>query len=466
MDRFAADAQLAHGSLSISVLDLTNGKTIAAYQPQLSLTPASTLKLISTAVALSILGEDYQFKTDLEHDGHIDAEGVLQGNLYIKGYGDPTLGSHHFQAADNRVTVLDKMVAAIQTAGISRIEGQIVGDASWSEGAAVVPAWPWEDIGNYYGAGAWGLNFQENLYFLHFQQKNRLGARPDILEIEPEIPNLLLINELSSAEKGSGDNAYIFGGPYAYTRFIRGTIPVGGGRFTIKGSIPDPPFFAAQQLLLALTKAGIPCTGSATSQLERDRTGGPKPVLPAGERKNFYHYYSPRLNDIAREALYKSVNIYCEAFLKALGKKVHDEGSIAAGLEVVKGFLEERGLDLEGFFMEDGSGLSPGNSLSSAQLTVFLQAMAKEGKNFTAFQRSLPVGGQSGTLKYLFKGTVAEGRIRAKSGGMKRVRSYAGYVQTVGGKRLAFAIIANNYTGKSSEIRKKMERLMIDFCKG
>lgn len=462
VNAFAEDAQFAHGSVSISVLDQETGTSLAAYQAQTSLIPASIQKLITTATALEVLGPDYQFATHLEYDGTIDAQGTLRGNLYIKGEGDPTLGSHHFDLAEDRIAVLAKWVQAAQTVGIKRIEGKVIGDASYFSGAPCAPTWPWEDLGNYYASGTWGLNWQENLYFLHLRQKPTLGAMPEILKTEPEIPNLLLLNEMKSAKKGSGDQAYIFGGPYSYTRFVRGTIPVGTGVFKVKGSIPDPPFFAAHELLLALDQAGIPCSGGASSQMEQVRMG--KVATKKTARTNFYHYYSPRLRDIVKEANEKSVNIYCEALLKAIGKKEKGAGSREAGIEVVKAAWAAKGIGVESFFMEDGSGLSPRNALSGEQLSRFLYA-CQQTEHFVDFYNSLAIGGRSGTLKYLFRGTVGESRIRGKSGGMGRVRSYTGYATTIGGKKLIFTIIANNYTGKSGDVRRKMERLMIDFCK-
>lgn len=461
VDAFANDPQFAQGSVSVTVLDQNTGKLLAAHQSQTVLTPASTLKLMTTATALEVLGDDFQFVTKLEYDGAIDASGTLNGNLYIKGSGDPTLGSHHFAKAENLQTVLEKWVQAVKTHGIKKINGKIVGDGSCFTGPICAPGWPWEDLGNYYGSGAWGLNLQENLYFLHLQQKTKLGAQPDILKTVPEIPNLLLLNEMTSAEKGSGDQAYIFGGPYSYTRFVRGTIPVGSGVFKVKGSIPDPGFFAAHELMLALARQGVACEGQATSQFELNRMG----KATKEQRQSFFEYASPRLIDIVKEANLKSVNIYCEALLKVMGWKEKGEGSLTAGVAVIKDRLNAKGIEMEGSFLEDGSGLSPRNKVSSSQLAQFLYQVSQDEEHFGSFFKSLAIGGKTGTLRYLFKGTLGEGRVNGKSGGMNKVRSYTGYAKTVGGKKRIFAIIANNYTGKSGSVRRKMERLMIDLCK-
>ncbi|GAG80932.1 unnamed protein product, partial [marine sediment metagenome] len=247
--QLVADPDLKHASLGICVIDVESGKVIAQYEKDQSLIPASSLKVVTTATALSKLGENFRFKTELQYDGQLKSDGTLNGNLYLKGYGDPTLGSDRF---DNAVTVdllMDELVQAVKKAGIKKINGKIVGDASFYTSSVNSRSWLWEDLGNYYACGAWGLNIQENKFYINFKQSLKLGAQPKIESTKPSIPNLLLINEVQSAETNSGDNAYIFGSPYSYTRFIRGTIPIGKSTFTIKGAIPDPPFFAAHKLM-------------------------------------------------------------------------------------------------------------------------------------------------------------------------------------------------------------------------
>ncbi|MEL6865284.1 MAG: D-alanyl-D-alanine carboxypeptidase/D-alanyl-D-alanine-endopeptidase [Bacteroidota bacterium] len=459
VDRFVNDPVFQPAQVSVSVLEVESGRLLAGHDADKLLLPASSLKVFVTATALEVLGPDFRFDTYLQYDGAIDESGTLRGNIYIKGTGDPTLASDQFGEAMAIEELMAQWVAAIQKRGINTIDGQIIGDGSHFEYASTGRTWPWEDIGNYYGAGVWGLNFHENLYYLHFQQEAKLGATPEIATIEPHIPNLLLVNEVKSAAKGTGDNAYIFGSPYAYTRFVRGTIPVGNRRFSIKGSIPDPPFFVAYQLLTALEAKGIKVTQSASTQFERQRTGkGDRP------RNTFYTYQSAPLAAIVREANQMSINLYCESLLKSIGKRQQDEGSTEAGIKAMKTYWSDKGLSMEDCFIQDGSGLSVRNAVSSRQLAQVIQWMAKTYKGKGPFFESLPLAAKTGTLRYMFKGTKAAGKLRAKSGGMERVRSYTGYTVNGQGKALAFSIIANNFTVKSSQIRQGMERLMIAIC--
>lgn len=453
---------MKHAGLTVAVVDVATNKVIKADNEDLVLIPASSLKVVTTACALQVLGPEFQFKTELQYDGSIDANGVLNGNLYIKGYGDPTLGSHHFGNVKDLDQVMTEFVKAIKQEGIKKVNGKIVGDASYFGSAVNGRSWLWEDLGNYYASGAWGLNIHENLHFLELQQVSGLGSQPKYNKIEPYVPNLHFVNELKSAEKGSGDQAYIFGAPFSYTRFIRGTIPIGSGPFTIKGSIPDPPFFAAYTLMDYLEKNGVATSKDASSLLELNRVNG---KLSKGKTyQTFYTFKSPPLSEIVKITNEKSVNLYCEAMLRTMGVKIKKEGTAEAGLEVIKDFLAKNGIDNDAFFIADASGLSMRNAVSAKQMALFMTAISKDKNINRIFEASLPKAGETGTLKGMFKNSIAIGKLKAKSGGMTRVRSYTGYATTKSGKQVAFSVIANNFTGKSSVIRRKMEALMIGVC--
>ena len=454
-NRLAADPSLKNGSLSISVVDVESGKLLASYEPERSLSPASNLKVLTTASALALLGPDYRFQTQLEYDGALSAEGQLAGNLYLTGYGDPTLGSPLLEGATPLEPLMERLRMAVQQAGIRRIDGAVSGDASAFGSSSSEGSWQWEDMGNYYGAGAWALNLHENLHYLHFQQKSQLGAIPPIVGVEPEIPGLQFTNEVVSAARGTGDNAYIFGAPYQFNRYVRGTIPVGTGIFTIKGSIPDPPLLAAQRLRQSLATVGI-IASMASSRLN----GQP------GGRRQLYTHYSPPLALIVNRANMESVNLYCEAMVKVIGWEQKQKGTTAAGLEAIKGYWEGKGLSWEGCYLSDGSGLSEANAVTSLFLARLLRLMARqEAYLFSPFYESLPEAGRQGSLKNVLKGTAAEGRLRAKSGTLERVRAYSGYATARNGRLLAFSVIANNFEGSGGAMRQKMERFMLELCK-
>lgn len=456
VDQLSRESALEHGQLSVAIVDVESGQLIASYDPEKALIPASIQKLFTTASALGIMGADYTFKTELQYSGLLGADGILRGNIFIKGYGDPTLGSDQMDEADDLPTILSKLRLSVQQKGIRRIEGHIVGDPSWLGTTVNGRGWPWGDMGNYYAAGAWGLNMHENLYYLRFQQRPRLGDQPPIVEVEPVIPGLVFQNELRSASAGSGDNAYIYGAPRTYERFVRGTIPVGSRVFSIKGSIPDPPLFAAQQLQEQLLSVGI-----VTAQKALNLWDLPVQEHRPNERELLYTHSSPPLSTIVERANMQSVNLYCEALIRAMGQIRKDDGSPDAGIEAAEDFWKDRGLSLDGCYFQDGSGLARTNAATSRFFANLLVKVSRDDRIFNSLYASLPIAGQSGGMRYALRGTAAAGKVRAKTGTLQRVRSLAGYIDARSGRRLAFCIITNNFSGSGGAMRSKMEALLL-----
>lgn len=459
VQQFAADPAFKYAGVGISVVDVQNNQVAASHQAELSLIPASSLKVVTTSTAMALLGSSYRFLTQLEIGGKIQGK-TLQGNIYVTGFGDPTLGSPTMPGAIPMEALLAKFRDVLLSKGIRTVNGYVVGDGTWFPSDAAGQGWAWADLGNYYAGGAWGLNLHENYYFLRFQRSASIGATPRIALIEPHVPGLEFFNEVKQAAPNTGDNAYIFGAPYTGLRYVRGTIPAGAGQFTIKGSLPDPPYFLAYHLRQTLISAGVQCAKDPESMLRLKRFGHEK---PAGVQV-LYRHYSPALKEIIREAHYESNNLYCEALLRTLGKKQRKEGSAEMGVQVVREFWEQRGVSFGGCHLEDGSGLSAGNTVTARFFTDFLGKIGRDPKWFPTFSTTLALAGRSGNLKDKFKGTAAEGRLFAKSGSLSRVRSYVGFAKNKKGQWFAFAILVNNYEGSGTEIRQKMEKLMLAIC--
>lgn len=455
IQQFVKDEALQHASISISIIENSTGQEIANYQPQLSVIPASSLKVLPTATGLAVLGKDYRFKTEILHDGRVE-NGILNGNIYIKGYGDPTLGSDQMSGVKGLNEVMNDFANAVKNAGINSINGRVIADASWLPTAVNSPTWAWNDLGNYYASGAWGLNIHENLYYLNFQQNPNLGGQPKITNTSPDIGGLDWTNELVSGARGSGDNAYIYGAPYSNKRFVRGSIPLGSGTFKIKGSIPNPPSYAAAELYFRLKKIGLTPNQYPGTQLNY--------VAAPSSAKTLHTHQSPLLFEIAKRCNLKSVNLYAESILRAIGKQQSNKGDLQSSLRAMQSFWEQKGWDTKGLFLEDASGLSPRNAASAQHLSRFLYLVAQDPVLYPTFKNTLAVGGRTGTLKLMFKNTIAEGKIWGKSGSMSRIRSYVGYAKNRAGQDLSFAIIVNNYTCSSGEMRKKIERLMVGMC--
>ncbi len=460
INRLASDPVLKHAGFSVCILNLENGQMVAGHEVQRSLIPASSLKLVTAATAYALLSSNFRYTTDLQIQGNIDQEGVLQGNVIIKGSGDPSLGSPEWNQALDLEALLEKFKTALQQNGIQKVNGFIIGDDSYFSTAATPRTWTYNDMGNYYGSGVYGLNLHDNLYYLQFKQVGQLGAQPPIYAVNPSIPDLQLVNELRSAGRNTGDNAYIFGMPYTSLRYIRGSIPIGSRLFKIKGSIPDPPLFAAQQLQTALKKSGIEVSkGANTTRIMKIRQQEDKRPV-----RTLIRHHSPSLNKLVERTLYRSVNLYAEALVHKLGKVNKDKGDTQSGIQVINEYWKTQNVNMGGAFIVDGSGLSPKNAISTRALASILQRFSKH-QDFEEFKATIPLAGKTGNLSRKFKGTPAEGKVWAKSGTLSRVRAYSGYATSTNGKKYSFAIIINNYSGRGSSIRQKLDQFLIDLCR-
>lgn len=458
VDALKNDYDLQNASLSILIKENTSGKTITSLTPKRALAPASSMKTITTSTALSILGANYQFKTQLQYSGSIE-NGILNGNIYIKGGGDPSLGSTKVVGGKSSFAILKIWVEAVKKLGITKINGKIIADATIFEEMTVPYTWQWNDIGNYYGAGASGLSFMDNTYQLFFKSGAKEGNPTTLLKFQPQIPGLQFSNQVKTGKYGSGDNAYIFGSPYTYFRYVNGTIPPNKSLFSIKGSIPDPAYYAAYRLHYALKNAGISVSQSPSSV--RILKSEKKPFEK--NRKTFHTTSSPPLSAIVQRINVYSDNLYAEHLLKYLGWYKLKKGNLESGKKVVESFGTSIGLNLKGFYMEDGCGLSRQDAVSAEHFVNMLQKISKSGI-YTTFFNSLPIAGKTGTMKYVCGGTTAQGRVFAKSGYMTRVLSYVGYVKSVSGKTYTFALLVNNYNCKYAVMKKKFEKIMVKIA--
>jgi len=450
LHQFVNDPELEHASISFSAIDIKKNRVFAQRNPQKALIPASSMKVITTGSAIAILGKDYKFKTLLEYSGQIK-NGVLDGNLYICGTGDPSLASPIMEGVPDKEQLMQEFVQAIQKKGIRQINGAVIGDGSYFESRTVPPSWQWGDIGNHYGAGVSGLNYHDNLYYIYFKKNKSYGATPEIDKIVPKVPYLKFDNQVTSAGSRTGDNAYVYVAPYGTEVTIRGTIPRGYGTFDIKGAVPNPELLAADQLHNALEAAGVAIQKRPTTTRK-----------VAKEKRTIFHtHYSPTLLDICKHTNEESRNMYCEALVKTIGKKLKGEASTSDGVAAIKDFWRGRGLDMKGFFMKDGSGLSARSGVTTKTMAEIMRKLYIDKKTFGDFYNQLAIAGQTGTLKHIGRNSSAEGNVHAKSGSMNRIRSYTGYVTTKSGTLLSFSVIVNNYSCSGWAMKKKLEKLMI-----
>lgn len=445
-------------SFSLVVKDVQEGRTVYSYDTDRLQSPASVLKTVATATALEILGEDYRYPTTLEYDGILE-NGTLEGNLYIKGSGDPSLGSSHFAPGQNKF--LSTWIAALQKAGIKHITGSVISDESIFDTEGVSIKWLREDMGNYYAPGSYGISIFDNMYKLSLQT-GAAGTRPVLKGTEPDIPFIRFKNYLKAAPISS-DSAYIIGAPLDDVRYLYGVLPANREAYVLKGDIPDPALYLARYLTDQLQQKGIRVDGSPSCyriEVEENR-------WKKGERKEIVTTYSPTLREIASVCNHVSHNLYADALVKTVGlqyKPRRNEmiSSFGRGVQVVKEYWEKKGLDVFPLRMNDGSGLAPADKVSAGFMGELLVYMATESAVSDAFIASLPQAGIEGSVRNFLKGSKLQGKARLKSGGITGVRSYAGYI-TKDGKTYAVAVFSNNYSCPMSRMTRALEKLLLQL---
>jgi D-alanyl-D-alanine carboxypeptidase/D-alanyl-D-alanine-endopeptidase (penicillin-binding protein 4) len=447
------DPLMKYGQLGLSIQSLKTGETILSENAIKNMPPASNLKLLTTAASLKILGENYVFKTSIEYDGEIK-DSVLSGNIYITGGGDPTLGCDRYKGSPGWEELIALLTKKIKEAGIKKINGGIIADPTIFDMNVTPDNWPWGDIGNYYGAGIFGLNINENLYRFYFKG-TYIGDSAKIVKMSPELKDVKIINEVKTGAAGSGDNAYIYSAPRSNFIYANGTIPANTEQFAVRGAIPDPPLLCATLLNAALINAKIKTEKKPEVLFKKNNSSLPRKII--------YTCSSPALKDILKQTNVNSINLNAEALLKACGVKKNNDASTGSGVKAIQDFWKQTGLETTGWFMYDGSGLSPNNGISPYLLARALYLISKDS-SFNSFYSSFPIAGQSGTVARIGKGTAADGNMRIKSGTLSKVICYSGYFKSKSGEMYCFSLLTNNYNCSNSVIISRLEKIMVKMA--
>lgn len=450
IENFLNDSSLTHASVGIIVAEDSIENIIYQHNAQTSLVPASVLKVVTTATALELLGGNMSFKTTLQYNGNIMEGHILNGNIIIKGGGDPTLGRN------DETNIVNRWGNAIKKLGIDSINGYVIGDASIYEDELSCPTWSYGEIQNYYCQPASGLSFKDNTFELHFNPSNKTAFYSNSSNMKPYIPEIRF-NNFSSSAGITELQTYFLGMIYGKQYDIQGFYPSNQGNSIMVGIIPDPALAAAYQLNFWLKKNGVKVCDTATTIREMKLT---KQNI-TGERKEIITTYSSRLYSIISETNLVSRNLFAEHILKHLGLRRSGIGNRQSGINSEISYWSSKKMNIDGLFINDGSGISRYNGISAYHLAFILSYMKNKSQHYEAFKNTLPESGKTGTMRRIGKNTSAEGRVFAKSGTMSRVSSYAGYVDTKNGKTLIFAFITNNFTCSLQQIKEKYEKIMI-----
>ena len=434
-------------NITLLVQDLESGKIIDSYRPKNVAPPASVMKLLPTATALETLGADYRFSTYIEYSGKIEG-GVLHGDLYVRGTGDPTLGS---QKVGDR-NLLNRWVRAVREADIRKIDGRVIADLSYFDADAINPGWIWEDIGNYYAPGIYALSYMDNTMNVVL----RSGAVGTIAEVQytmPEVPGIKFDNHIRCTTI-THDGAFVHGAAYNYTRYLTGSVPSNHGSFGVQGDLPNPGLLLVQHFSKKLEDSGITITAEPTYISEAD--GVNRTVL--------YTWQSPPLSEIIMETNIHSNNMYAESLFRTFGSRYSLPCTIHNSSDFEKDYWLRRGVDIYSARIVDGCGLAPQDALSAETLVQLLTYMYRS-KNSDAFYASLPVSGQTGTLRTLLKDTELDGKVHAKSGTIAATKNFAGYIELPNGKTWVFAVMVSFGNGKAKQIQKVIGDYLLDLYK-
>jgi serine-type D-Ala-D-Ala carboxypeptidase/endopeptidase (penicillin-binding protein 4) len=456
---FSSLATLKHASWGLCVIDIAGDTVYRAVNEHLSLIPASTLKPFTSGAVLRILGKDFRFCTPFSTDGIVDSSGTLQGNLYIEGRGDPTFGSARFGDVTHSDSIFQRLFKALQGRGIRKINGAIIADASWFSAMPVSPSWQYEDIGNSYGAGSPGLSVNDNQIAFVYAPGKRAGDSAVLIGTRPDASYLEINSEVTTGPRGSGDGVNVYGAPYSSFRWLRGTVPAGVKEFAVVGAMPDPAYHAAWSLHAGLVAQGIEIREQPATSLRR-RWMGIEDTLP---RTTLMSHLSPTLAEIVYVVNFRSMNMYTEAIVKALGKSQVDQGTTEAGLSAVLAYWNNLALDLSGVSLKDGSGLARKNLMTAKVLATALAKYTSE-PTYPEFYASFPVAGETGSVAGRFRKSAARGNLRAKSGTMEKVKGFSGYATTASGRRISYSLIINSYSGSHDDLMKEIEVLLTKMC--
>lgn len=441
--------------VGIKVVSLDSGKILFEENARKLLRPASNMKLYTIAAAMDRLTPDYRFQTSVYAPARPNANGVLRGDLTIYGRGDPSIAAR-FNNGDYFKSIND-LAAQISAAGVKRVEGDIVGDETYFDGAPYGSGWNWEDLTWWYGAEVSSLTVNDNALDLSIKPGADVG-QPAVITTGPPDPLLKIVNRVVTTPRGSRRDLNMYRTLNSDTLEIVGSLPLDDRGFTAGIGISHPALLFVYLLRTALGQRGVTVTG-------KSRTIPPghflslQPEPQAATRVEIASMQSPPFSLVAAQTLKPSQNLYTEIILRTLGKAVGPPPTAtntirtneAAGLEVVKAFLKEAGVNLSPLSLRDGSGLSR-NDMITADASVQLLTYMSRHRFASAFREALPIAGVDGTLRNRMRGTVAENNVRAKTGSLSSAATLSGYVTTAAGENLVFSIMVNNYP-EDAEVR-------------
>lgn len=446
----------AHWSIQIASLD--TGKTVFEHHSDRLMSPASNCKLYTGAVALDRLGRDYRIKTSVLATEGLARSGRLKGDVIVVGRGDPSwrLDSE----GTNFWSLFDPFVAVLTNAGVKRISGDIIADATFFRGKPSGASWTVDDMEDYYGAEISAVTLMDNYVSLRVMPGAEPGA-PARLELTQPHTGLVLHNRTATLTNGAptrlqarrvlGETAlYVFGG-----------IAMDAEPWVEEVTVPRPADWFARGLKAALERSGVRVGGQGRGVRWPETSAVSSNVVLLGEVR------SPPLRQMVSDFMKPSQNLETDLILDHLGETTRKAStpewrtSEQLGVAELEQFLREHGLPADDLHFDEGSGLSR-NNLTSARLTVELLKLMTRHPASNDFLTALPEAGVDGTLRRRMKGTPGERNVRAKTGTLRWVNALSGHVTSAAGEPFVFSLMLNrNVAGPGRSGRDELEAIAL-----
>ncbi len=448
IDRTIDASDLIRARWGVFVTSMKDGRVLYSRNGDKLFTPASNMKVYTTAVALDLLGADYRWRTSVYADKQPDANGVFDGNLTLYGRGAPDLETKDIASLADQ----------IHQRGVRQVRGNIIGDESYFRGELYGLGWQWNDLQWYFGAEPSALTVDENSFDLTITPAKKVGDNA-LLTLNRAANYIHLSNHTATVGRDATTTIGINRGLSDNELLVWGDFPVGGRGFGAALSMPRPSLWAAILFRQALIARGIKVEGEAGSRdfrvAEREKFD-PQNAFEIAQKS------SAALGEIVRHTNKESDNLYAELILRTLGKergtsapdpdshKNRARGDDEAGLAVVRSWLDRNGVGTDDLAIRDGSGLSR-LDLVTPEATARLLVAISRTNSATVFHDSLPIAGRDGTLRGRLPRET--GRVFAKTGTLTYDHSLSGYAVTPDGEALAFSIFCNDATGKGNPVR-------------
>lgn len=434
LDRLLIQSGLTRrGQISIQIVSLNDGKILYQYNPDLAINPASNVKLVTAAAALRELGPDSAFKTEFWSESPLK-KGRLH-NVWIKGHGDPVLVTEE----------IDEIVHRFKTAGLEEIEGDLSIDESYFDRYPLMTYL--SDVREkVYSVVTGPLSCNFNTVVIKASPGRRTGDRP-LLTLDPPTPYLQIRNQARTVGRGGRVTLAVSEGSEEGVLIVWGNLPLSAGEFSLRRGIRNPGLFTGTAILEALKKEGIPVRGRVKIEAIPSRA-----VL-------IYSHASPPLHEILKGLGKFSNNFIAEQLLKTLGAAHYaPPGTTQKGLKVLEGYLHSLGIRNPRYFLDNGSGLSRLNRLSSGQLVkVLLDLYHARWRD--SWISSLSIGGIDGTLKQKFRRSTLKGKVFAKTGTLNGVSALSGYLID-GRKKAAFSFLFNDVPASPDKLSRVEEKIL------